>query len=47
MGVIAEGGAYGIDGDLCYSYPCNVNADGEWQIVEGLEINEFSRQKLE
>lgn len=24
MGVIAEGGAYGIDGDLCFSYPCNV-----------------------
>ena len=25
MGTIVEGGAYGIDGDLCFSYPCNVN----------------------
>ena len=25
MGVIVEGGKYGIDGDLCFSYPCNVN----------------------
>ena len=45
MGVIKEGGAYGVDGDLCFSYPCNVK-DGEWQIVEGLEINEFSQAKI-
>jgi malate dehydrogenase len=25
----------------------NVSKDGEWKIVEGLEINEFSRQKLD
>ena len=43
MGVIVEGGKYGVDGDLCFSYPCNVGPDGEWQIVEGLEINDFQR----
>jgi len=47
MGVIVEGGAYGIDGDLCFSYPCNVNSNGEWEIVKDLEINEFSRAKLD
>jgi malate/lactate dehydrogenase len=46
MGVIVEGGKYGVDGDLCFSYPCNVR-NGEWEIVEGLEINEFSRSKIE
>lgn len=47
MGVIVEGGKYGVDGDLCFSYPCNVGADGEWTIVEGLEINEFQRSKID
>jgi len=45
MAVIKEGGAYGVDGDLCFSYPCNVK-NGEWEIVEGLEINEFSQAKI-
>jgi malate/lactate dehydrogenase len=46
MSVIAEGGKYGIDGDLCFSYPCNIK-DGEWEIVEGLEISEFSQRKID
>ena len=41
MGVQVEGGKYGVDGDLVFSYPCNVGPDGEWTIVEGLELNEF------
>lgn len=45
MGVIAEGGKYGVDGDLCFSYPCNVE-NGEWKVVEGLEVNEFSQAKI-
>lgn len=32
MGVICEGGKYGIDGDLCFSYPCNIK-NGEWEII--------------
>ena len=46
MGVIVEGGKYGVDGDLCFSYPCTVQ-NGEWAVVEGLTINEFSRQKID
>jgi len=45
MAVIVEGGKYGVDGDLCFSYPC-ICKDGEWQIVEGLELNEFSVAKI-
>jgi len=46
MAVIAEGGKYGVDGDLCFSYPVNCK-DGEWTIVEGLEINDFSQGKID
>ena len=46
MAVIQDGGKYGIDGDLCFSYPCTIK-DGEWEIIEGLEIDEFSREKIE
>lgn len=45
MGVIQEGGKYGVDGDLCFSYPCTIK-NGEWEIIEGLEIDEFSREKI-
>ena len=40
MGVIPSEPHYGIDQNICFSYPCNV-VDGEWQIVDGLNLNEF------
>ena len=45
MGVIPEKSYYGVTNDLCFSYPCQV-VNGEWKIVEGLNINEFSQAKL-
>jgi len=47
MGVIVEGGKYGVDADLCFSYPVNVSKDGEWTVVEGLAINEFSQKRID
>lgn len=44
MGVHSDG-SYGIDAGLIYSFPVKC-ADGEWQIVEGLDINAFSREKM-
>ncbi|MGZ8956060.1 MAG: malate dehydrogenase [Methylovulum sp.] len=44
MGVISDG-SYGIEAGLIYSYPVVV-ANGEFSIVKGLDINEFSRQKM-
>ena len=41
MGVITDKSPYGLDTDLCYSYPCNIDSKGEWTIVEGLKLNEF------
>lgn len=45
MAVISEREHYGIQPGICYSFPCNV-VNGEWQIVEGLAINDFSSQKM-
>ena len=44
MGVYSDG-SYGIAEGLIYSFPCTCEA-GEWSIVQGLEINEFSRTKM-
>ncbi|WP_196139310.1 malate dehydrogenase [Aliikangiella sp. G2MR2-5] len=44
MGVYSDG-SYGIQEGLIYSFPC-VCKDGDWTIVQGLDINEFSQAKL-
>ena len=45
MGLYSDG-SYGIAEGLIYSFPC-VCKDGDWEIVQGLDINEFSRGKME
>lgn len=44
MGVYSDG-SYDVPPGLIYSYPVTC-ANGEWSIVQGLSINEFSRAKL-
>ena len=44
MGVYSDG-SYGIAAGLIYSFPC-VCRDGDWEIVQGLEINNFSLAKM-
>jgi malate dehydrogenase len=44
MGVYSDG-SYGITKGLIYSFPCTCK-DGDWEIVQGLEINDFSRAKM-
>jgi malate dehydrogenase len=45
MGVYSDG-SYGIEEGLIYSFPC-VCQNGEWRIVQGLHIDEFSRSKMD
>jgi malate dehydrogenase len=45
MAVPADG-SYGIDAGIIYSFPC-VCKDGDYQIVQGLEINAFSRERMD
>lgn len=44
MGLPSDG-SYGIEKGLIYSFPVTVS-DGQFSIVQGLDINEFSREKM-
>lgn len=44
MGVYSDG-SYGIQEGLIYSFPCTCT-NGDWEIVQCVEINEFSREKM-
>lgn len=44
MAVYSDG-SYGIQEGLIYSFPCTC-AGGRWSIVQGLEVSDFSRQKM-
>ncbi len=39
-------GAYGIEEGLVCSFPCR-STDGRWEIIEGLDINPFSRTRID
>jgi malate dehydrogenase len=45
MGVPSDG-SYGIKEGVIYSYPVTVK-DGEYQIVQGLSVDEFSRKRMD
>ena len=45
MGVPSDG-SYGIPEGLICGFPCTCE-NGEWEIVEGLDIDEFSRGKID
>jgi malate dehydrogenase len=45
MGVYSDG-SYGIEAGLIYSFPVQC-ADGDWSIVQDLEVGDFSRQKMD
>ncbi|MFT6103363.1 MAG: malate dehydrogenase [Candidatus Endobugula sp.] len=44
MGVYSDG-SYGIQEGLIYSFPC-VCKNGDWEIVQGVELNDFSIEKM-
>jgi len=44
MGVYSDG-SYGIDKGLIYSFPV-ICKDGDWEIVQGVEISDFSRERM-
>ena len=45
MGVPSEG-SYGISEGLIVGYPCTCSG-GEWSIVQGLDLDEFSRTRID
>jgi malate dehydrogenase len=44
MGVYSDG-SYGITEGLIYSFPCRCS-NGDWSIVQGAEVSEFSQTKM-
>jgi len=46
MGVFSAANTYGIDKDIIYSFPI-VCENGQWREIEGLEISDFSRQRMQ
>ena len=45
MGVPSDG-SYGVPEGLISGFPCTC-AGGKWSIVQGLELDEFSRGKID
>lgn len=45
MGVPSDG-SYGIPDGLICGFPC-ICTDGQWEIVQGLELDDFSRTKID
>ncbi|MBT8071107.1 MAG: malate dehydrogenase [Xanthomonadales bacterium] len=43
---VPSDGSYGIAPGVIYSFPC-VCSDGDYQIVQGLEIDDFSRARID
>ena len=43
---VPSNGAYGVDEGLVSGFPCTCSG-GEWKLVEGLEIDDFSRQRID
>jgi malate dehydrogenase len=43
---VPSDGSYGIEPGIIYSVPC-VCKDGDYQIVQGLEIDDFSRARMD
>ena len=44
MSVVSDG-SYGVPEGIISSFPC-ICRDGDYEIVQGLDINEFSREKM-
>jgi malate dehydrogenase len=45
MAVVSDG-SYGVPEGLISSFPVTTK-DGSWEIVQGLEINDFSRARID
>ncbi|MGN6607248.1 MAG: malate dehydrogenase, partial [Jatrophihabitans sp.] len=39
-------GSYGIPEGLISSFPCR-SANGQWEIIQGVDINAFSRERID
>ncbi|MGB0581168.1 MAG: malate dehydrogenase [Limisphaerales bacterium] len=43
---VASDGSYDVEEGLMTSFPIRVDSEGAWKIVQGVPINDFSREKI-
>jgi malate dehydrogenase len=43
---VPSDGSYGVEEGLVSGFPCTCTG-GEWKLVEGLEIDDFSRPRID
>ena len=43
---VPSDGSYGVEEGLVSGFPCTCSG-GEWKLVEGLEIDDFSRERID
>ena len=46
MGIVSDG-SYGVPEGIVYSFPVTIGADRQYSIVQGLQIDDFSREKMD
>ncbi|MCK5942711.1 MAG: malate dehydrogenase, partial [Planctomycetes bacterium] len=44
---VVSDGSYGTPEGIISSFPCTTDGQGNWQIVPGLEMNDFSKEKAQ
>ena len=44
---IPSDGSYGVTQGLIFSYPLRSSGDGDYEVVQGIELDEFSQQKIQ
>jgi len=45
MGILTEGNKYGVDGNLCFSFPCKCKGF-DYEIVDGFTWTEYDKEKI-
>jgi malate dehydrogenase len=43
---VPSDGSYGVDEGLIFSYPLRSDGQGNWEIVQGLALSDFAREKI-
>lgn len=46
MGVWSDG-SYNVPRGIVYSFPVRINNDRTWEVIQGLEVSDFAREKME
>lgn len=47
MGLVTDGSLYDIPEGIVYSYPVKIQPGGEVKVVQGLEISDFARSRMD